>query len=195
MLTSPRTGILIGTSLALSILLVTSVLVSALKKEQDSLRAQIVQLNAALDSALIPKDARTIRDSLVAQEARILGIPVSLALAISWVENRNGDSLAMSPAGAVGLLQVMSPEALSARGEVHGARSRAALIVEVCGPNGKLIERRCNVRVGLRIYQDYLARYGDEYQALAAYNGALNYRAAAAKYASMVRTYSKALEQ
>src|ERR1051325_2713720 len=47
------------------------------------------------------------RDSIIAQEARRAGAPVALSIAVSHVENWTGDSTAVSPRGAVGIMQVL----------------------------------------------------------------------------------------
>jgi len=47
------------------------------------------------------------RDSIVALEARRVGNPVGLAIAVSHTENWTGDSAAVSSAGAIGIMQVM----------------------------------------------------------------------------------------
>lgn len=156
------------------------------------LHAQVDSLQRAV--AQQPADYRRERDSLVARVARELGLSPALALAVAWVENRGADSIAVSSAGAVGLMQVMPPDALAARGNPAAAPARAALIAEVCGAEWRLFERECNVRVGLRIFQDMLILHGDEDRALAAYNGALLLPVAASRYVTAVRRYVTALE-
>src|SRR5512146_2998681 len=96
-------------------------------------------------------------------------------------------------AGALGLMQVMTPAAFLARGDTGQASLRGAYVMAICGEGHGLEERACNVRVGLRIYRDFLQRHQDEYRALAAYNGALQYPRAAQRYVGAVRVYKRAL--
>jgi len=177
------------------LLLLTTVRIRQLEHERDALQRQLTSVIHALDSmvAARPRDLLEERDSLVAREARALGLPVQLALAVAWVENRHADSLAVSYAGALGLMQVMTPEAFRVRGDTVQATYRAVYIREVCGSDHNLHERVCNVRVGLRIYRDYLRHHRNEYQALAAYNGALGKPRAAQRYVNAVRIYARAL--
>lgn len=137
-----------------------------------------------------PPDPFQERDSMVVRIAREIGIDPILALAVAYVENPEADSTAVSRAGAVGLMQVMSPDALTARGNREAARHRTNLITRVCGSVDRLVERSCNIRVGLLIYRDYLIQYdGNERLALVAYNGALAYPRAAARYVAAVRSH------
>src|SRR5690348_15238504 len=53
-----------------------------------------------------PRSLSVERDSIVAQEARRAGVSVSLSISVSHVENTSGDSMAVSKAGAVGIMQV-----------------------------------------------------------------------------------------
>lgn len=139
-------------------------------------------------------DQQAERDSIVVQVARELGVSEMIALAISHVENPAGDSLAISHAGAVGLMQVMPPEALAARGDSAGAVSRAMLVRRLCG-SATLFERECNVRVGLTIFRLFLTEHdGDLNLALRAYNGALPYPRAGDRYVRAVADRQRRLE-
>jgi len=138
-----------------------------------------------------PPDPIVERDSMVVRIARELDLDPVLALAVAYVENPGADSAAVSRAGAVGLMQVMTPAALERRGNVTAAMHRTALIVRVCGRPERIVQRACNVRVGLLIYKDYLRAYGDERRALVAYNGALAYPRAAARYVAAVRAHAE----
>ncbi len=134
-------------------------------------------LSAVIDSleqelSLRPRDMRVERDSLVAWEARQLGVPAMLAIAVAQVENPRADSTAVSRRGAVGLMQVMAG--------VH-----LPLIRRECR-NRHIVERRCNIRVGLLILRSYYDSLGTWEQALRAYNGALDYRSAGDRYVASV---------
>ncbi len=122
--------------------------------------------------SLRPRDLRAERDSLVAWEARQLGVPAVLALAVAQVENPRADSTAVSRRGAVGLMQVM-------------AGMHLPLIRRECR-NRHIVERRCNIRVGLIILRSYYDSLGTWEQALRAYNGALDYVSAGDRYVASV---------
>jgi soluble lytic murein transglycosylase-like protein len=161
---------------------------------ESHLRAALATTRHTLDSIRTahPRNLLAERDSLVVQTARRLGLSESVALAVAWVENPRADSTAVSRSGAVGLMQVMPGSAIAARGDSLGGVSRDAYIRSVCGSR-PLVERSCNVDVGLQIFREYADRY-DETDALAAYNGALSYPRAAHRYVSAVRTYALAME-
>lgn len=97
------------------------------------------------------------RDSIVALEARRAGVPVDIALAVSHVENWSGDSTAVSPAGAVGIMQVM-PKYWQHSFE------------EECGC-GSLTQRHRNACVGVRILDQYYTRYKTWGKTVRAYHG------------------------
>lgn len=145
-------------------------------------------------SGPVQLDQRAKRDSIVLRAAQELGISETIALAIAHVENPRADSLAISHAGAVGLMQVMPPEALAARGDSAGAVGRAMLVRRLCG-SATLFERECNVRVGLEVFRHYLTEHGGDLNlALAAYNGALGYPDAARRYVQAVIDRQRRLE-
>jgi soluble lytic murein transglycosylase-like protein len=112
------------------------------------------------------------RDSLVAQEAHRAGVPTLLAVAVSHVENPDGDSLAVSRAGAVGLMQV-NPRVW-----------RTAFLAE-CGV-GSLLGRRRNACVGVRVLLRYIGRETSIDRALRAYNGSTGFRGAGDRYTAAV---------
>lgn len=136
----------------------------------DSLSGVIDSLKKEL--SVRPLDPVVERDSLVAWEARRVGVPVMLAIAVARVENPLADSTAVSRRGAVGLMQIMAG--------VH-----LALIQRECRYR-HILERRCNVRVGLLILKNYGDSLGSWEQALRAYNGALDYQSAGDRYVAAV---------
>jgi soluble lytic murein transglycosylase-like protein len=97
------------------------------------------------------------RDSIVATEARRAGIPVGLAIAVSHVEDTSGDSMAVSPAGAVGIMQVL-PKYWQHSFE------------DECGC-GSLFRRQRNACVGTHILAQYRKQYPSWGTALRAYHG------------------------
>ena len=108
------------------------------------------------------------RDSIVTAEARRAGVPVGLSIAVSHVENWTGDSMAVSPRGAVGIMQVL-PKFWQHSFE------------EECGC-GSLFPRKRNACVGVRVLGSYLKQYKTTAQALRAYHGSLNYHKAGDAY-------------
>lgn len=97
------------------------------------------------------------RDSIVAQEARKVGIPTPVAIAVSHIENFSGDSLAVSNKGAVGLMQVM-PLIWSHKFE------------EDCGC-GSLFPRRRNACLGVHVLKLYHDKHKTWEKTLRAYHG------------------------
>ena len=127
------------------------------------------------DGTSVTRFAPTIseqRDSLVAQEARRAGVSVPLALAVSHVENWTGDSMAVSPRGAVGLMQVV-PKYWQHEFE------------EECGC-GSLFQRRLNACKGVRVLSFYLKQQKTTALALRAYHGSLNLHTAGDDYIGSV---------
>lgn len=97
------------------------------------------------------------RDSIVAQAARDVGVPPALAVAVSHVENWTGDSLAISPRGAVGLMQVLP-------------RFWAHTFDLDCGA-APLLARAKNACVGVHVLAYEFQRFGTWGPALRAYGG------------------------
>lgn len=92
---------------------------------------------------------------LVAREARNLGIPVPLALAVAHAES-SFNSRALSPVGARGVMQIMPA---TAWGEYGISASQ-------------LWDARTNVRLGLHFLGRLIRRYGGRTEfALSYYNG------------------------
>lgn len=123
------------------------------------------------------------RDALVTIEAQAAGVPTSIALAVARVENWSGDSMAVSPAGAVGLMQIMPK---------HWQHA----FEEECGC-GSLFRRQRNACVGVRILKLKYEEQGTWEAALRAYNGSLHFPTAGREYVSLVieRAFSAPLGQ
>jgi len=102
-----------------------------------------------------------------------VGISPEMALAVSFTENWGGDSLAVSRAGAVGVMQVMP-------------RVWGRSFLRECGSE-PLTNLRRNACVGVRILAHYRSRYdGDWNLALRAYNGSLRFRLSGDRYVESV---------
>jgi len=112
------------------------------------------------------------RDTIVASEARRAGVSVDLALAVSHVENWTGDSMAVSPRGAVGLMQVL-PKYWQHEFETE------------CGC-GSLFQRRLNACKGVRVLAFYLKQQKTTALALRAYHGSLHLHSAGDDYIASV---------
>lgn len=122
-------------------------------REEHARDHQLVAQIEAFD-ALTPVEQR---DTIVAREARKYGASVPLMLALARVEDPTGDSTIKSPAGAVGLLQIMPAWQHS--------------FEEDCGC-GPLIVRKRNACVGVHIYLQYRDSLPTVEKALRAYVGA-----------------------
>lgn len=131
------------------------------------------EANAELISLLQPESAEQLRTRLVLAEARRQGVPPELALAVSRVENWRGLPTAVSPAGAVGLMQVMRFWRLYPP------------LVQLC-EGDSLIDPKINVCFGVGILRLYKARYLTWPKALRAYNGSLHMPRAGARYVRLV---------
>lgn len=108
--------------------------------------------------ALQSLTAEYLADSVVGREAFNVQLPIHLMLAIRRVENPRADTLAVSPAGAVGLMQIMPAW-------------DSTYLVE-CGRAPATNPDR-NACVGARVFAHYLEREnGDVPRALCRYNGA-----------------------
>lgn len=106
----------------------------------------------------VPVSATYLADSVVGREAFAAHVPINLVLAVRRVENPRADTLAVSPAGAVGLMQVMPAW-------------DSTYLVE-CGRMPATNPDR-NACVGVRVLAHYLEREGgDVPRALCRYNGA-----------------------
>jgi hypothetical protein len=132
------------------------------------------------------RDLSAERDTIIVDMTRGTFVPAEIAIAVSHAENHNGDSTAVSPAGAIGLMQVMPT--------VWGR-----LTNDICGggdPAELLLNRHCNVAVGVAILMFYYVEHGNWDTALRAYNGALAYPMAGDRYVEAVeRHYGQELER
>jgi soluble lytic murein transglycosylase len=95
----------------------------------------------------------------IVREARIHGLDPNLVLAVIHIESR-GNTFALSPVGAMGIMQIMPPtgEELAAKLDIpwRGAQT--------------LFDPQANVRMGVAYLKQLESRYGDMKTALAAYN-------------------------
>lgn len=131
----------------------------------------LIQDHPAITAA-ITLTASQERDQIVTLEAQQAGVPVSLALAVSHVENTSGDSMAVSSAGAVGLMQVLP--------KYHQHAFEAE-----CGC-GSLFLRHRNACVGVRVLKQYRLQQGTWEGALRAYHGSLRLPTVGRKYVASV---------
>lgn len=109
---------------------------------------------SGLSKAEIARVAATI-----VREARVHGIDPNLVLAVIHIESR-GNTFALSPVGAMGIMQIMPPtgEELAAKLDIpwRGAQT--------------LFDPIANVRMGVAYLEQLQSRYGNIATALAAYN-------------------------
>ena len=97
--------------------------------------------------------------SALVREANIHGIDPNLVLAVIHIESR-GNTFALSPVGAMGLMQIMPPtgEELAAKLDIQWRGSQT------------LFDPLLNVRIGIAYLEQLESRYGSMPIALAAYN-------------------------
>jgi len=115
----------------------------------------ILLLGSAGAQAWAPPMERRAVQALVEQEARALGFPVALALAVAHAES-NFDPRAESRKGARGVMQIMP------------ATARGEYAIDA----GHLWDPRINIRLGLHFLGRLVASYGGRTdRALAHYNG------------------------
>jgi len=148
-------------------------------------------------AAMITRPSLTLseeRDSIVAAEARKIGVPVLLALAVSHVENWTGDSMAVSWAGKQDTVTIRRAIAGQQRAiDTLGAvgimqvlpRAWWHSFEEECGC-GSLFNRRRNACKGVRVLAFYLAREPTVDRALRGYHGSLRAHTQGDGYASAV---------
>ena len=95
----------------------------------------------------------------IVREAEIHGIDPNLVLAVIHIESR-GNTFALSPVGAMGMMQIMPPtgEELATKLDIpwRGAQT--------------LFDPQVNVRMGVTYLKQLESRYGSMKTALAAYN-------------------------
>lgn len=151
----------------------------------------------------VPPDLDAQRDSIVAAEARRVGNPVLLALAVSHVENWGGDSMAVSNAGRQDTMTVRRAIA----GEQRAIDSLGAVgLMQVlprlwwhsweneCGC-GSLFDRQRNACKGNYILRYYLRREPTVDRALRAYHGSSRHHAQGDGYAAAVLEQMTRLSQ
>jgi soluble lytic murein transglycosylase-like protein len=109
---------------------------------------------SGLSEAEIAQVAATI-----VREANLHGIDPNLVIAVIHIESR-GNAFALSPVGAMGLMQIMPPtgEELAERLDIHWR-----------GPQ-TLFDPLLNIRMGVAYLEQLESRYGSMATALAAYN-------------------------
>ena len=95
----------------------------------------------------------------VVRNAKIHGIDPNLVMAVIHIESR-GNAYALSPVGAMGLMQIMPPtgEELAAKLDIPWRGSQT------------LFDPLLNVRLGIAYLEQLESRYGSMPTALAAYN-------------------------
>ncbi len=95
----------------------------------------------------------------VVRDANIHGIDPNLVMAVIHIESR-GNAYALSPVGAMGLMQIMPPtgEELAAKLDIPWRGSQT------------LFDPLLNVRLGIAYLEELESRYGSMPTALAAYN-------------------------
>jgi soluble lytic murein transglycosylase-like protein len=95
----------------------------------------------------------------IVREAKLQEIDPNLVMAVIHIESR-GNSFALSPVGAMGMMQIMPPtgEELAAQLEIpwHGAKT--------------LFDPVVNIRIGVAYLKQLESRYASMATALAAYN-------------------------
>jgi soluble lytic murein transglycosylase-like protein len=135
----------------------------------------------------------TRRDSVVAHAAAEWGIPIPIALAVTWVENctdrkcEGYDSTAVSSAGAVGIMQVMPFWGPGGEYDLSGQCTKQSdppwswLVTP-----RNLVDMEINACIGMIVLKQYKEMYGDWNSALRAYNGALYKKEAGDNYVSKI---------
>ncbi len=111
-----------------------------------------------LDTGLLPEEITRLSVAIAAESSRAK-LPIELVLALIQVES-SGDNFAVSPVGAMGLMQLMPSTA-------EGVAGRIGL--RWAGPE-TLFDPVTNVRLGVVYLRELLDRYGSVTTALAAYN-------------------------
>ena len=112
----------------------------------------------ALETGLLPEEVHRLSVAIAAESSRAK-LPIELVLAVIQVES-SGDNFAVSPAGAMGLMQLMPATA-------EGVARRIGL--RWVG-SATLFDPVSNVRLGVCYLRELIDRYGRVTTALAAYN-------------------------
>lgn len=102
-----------------------------------------------LTPAVAPISVTHAPDALIAAEARAQGLDPTLLEAVAWQESR-GSMVALSPKGAIGIMQLMPATATALGVDPYDARQ--------------------NVRGGARFLKSQIDRFGSVELGLAAYN-------------------------
>jgi soluble lytic murein transglycosylase-like protein len=95
----------------------------------------------------------------IVREAKVRGMDPNLVMAVIHIESR-GNAFALSPVGAMGLMQIMPPT---------GEELAGKLDIPWRGSN-TLFDPVVNVRMGIAYLEQLEGRYGNMKTALAAYN-------------------------
>jgi soluble lytic murein transglycosylase len=111
-----------------------------------------------LHTGLLPGEISEVSVALAAESSRA-DLPIELVLAVIQVES-SGHNFAVSPVGAMGLMQLMPSTA-------EGVARRIGL--RWVGPP-TLFDPVSNVQLGVRYLRELIDRYGSVPTALAAYN-------------------------
>ena len=157
----------IGVWFIIIVLVVFAIRIASMDREA-SLTDRIVALEEQVDSLRLrtrkqPPDSeqqdsivRAERDSIVTEAALKYGVDPRIAVAVARVEVPSGDSMAISYAGAIGIMQVIP----------HWWEHYRALICE----DRSLFDRQCSAEVGVFILLTHYKTFGDWPSALRAYN-------------------------
>jgi soluble lytic murein transglycosylase len=97
--------------------------------------------------------------AMIVREANVHGIDANLVMAVIHIESR-GNTFALSPVGAMGMMQIMPPT---------GEELAAQLGIPWRGAQ-TLFDPLVNVRMGIAYLKKLESRYGNMATALAAYN-------------------------
>jgi len=112
----------------------------------------------ALETGLLPREISQVSVAIAAESSRA-DLPIELVLAVIQVES-SGHNFAVSPMGAMGLMQLLPSTAEDVAGRI-GARWE--------GPP-TLFDPVSNVQLGVRYLRELIDRYDSVPTALAAYN-------------------------
>ena len=129
---------------------------AAFESSEDAYTAATVL--SGLHTGLLPVEITRLSVAIAAESSRA-NLPIELVLALIQVES-SGNNFAVSPVGAMGLMQLMPATA-------EGVAGRIGL--RWAGPE-TLFDPVTNVRLGVVYLRELLDRYGSVTTALAAYN-------------------------
>ena len=128
------------------------------KSQRDPSVAIAIDYLARHASGLTDSEIEELASAIVRESYRY-GFDPNLVLAVIHIESR-GDAFAVSPAGAMGLMQIMP---------ATGEELTSELEILWTGPQ-TLFQPVLNVRIGIAYLRQLEDRYGDVATALAAYN-------------------------